>query len=288
MSLSRRQFCNALGTAALATLARRAGAANPATPPLRVIAYNVLACTGFPNDRPRAKQAVARGQMAERLALELALYDPDVINFSESPSEAVAKEVAERLAMRHVRFPSAGSWPGTLLSRFEIVDSQNVPLDEERPSDLYTRHWGRATLKLPGAETLIVHSAHLHPSKHDVRLREIDSMLGAMKEDRDAARSMLLIGDLNHPPETEEYRRWIDFGWVDTFAKVGHGPGYTIRSDTPRKRIDYIMACGPIGERIAESRPLHEGAFRVDVADPESFALSDHLPQYARFGAAGE
>ena len=36
--------------------------------------------------------------------------------------------------------------------------------------------------------------------------------------------------------------------------------------------------------RVLESRPLFEGAFRVNVDDEGAFALSDHLPQLAVFG----
>ena len=94
---------------------------------------------------------------------------------------------------------------------------------------------------------------------------------------------MLLIGDLNHGPGTDEYKLWIDAGWVDTFAKVGKGRGSTIKSDIPKWRIDYVMAAGPIANQIVESRPLFGGAFRLNIADKESFALSDHLPQLAVF-----
>lgn len=94
---------------------------------------------------------------------------------------------------------------------------------------------------------------------------------------------MLLIGDLNHTPDAEEYRLWIDAGWVDTFAEVGRDDGATIKADTPDRRIDYVMAAGPIAQRINESKPLFEGAFRLNVGDPGSFALSDHLPQLAVF-----
>jgi endonuclease/exonuclease/phosphatase family metal-dependent hydrolase len=251
---------------------------------LRVIAYNVYKCTGWPSDRIRAKQAVAKGQMAKRLAMELALYEPDIINFSESPSEDLTKEVADRLGMKHVRFPSGGNWPGTLLTRFEFSDSQNVPLDSERPEELFTRHWGRATMKLSSGAPLIVHSAHLHPAADPtVRLREVRAMIESMKPDLAAGHSMLLIGDLNHNPDTEEYKLWIDAGWVDTFAKVGQGEGLTIRSDEPQWRIDYIMAAGPVAQNIVESRPLFEGAFRTNPADEASYALSDHLPQLAVF-----
>ncbi len=250
-----------------------------------MIAYNVYGCKGWPENRPLAKKAVKKGQMAKRLAMELALYDPDIINFSESPSEAVTKEVAKLLGMHHVRFPSGGNWPGTLLSKFEITESKNVPLGYDRPKELFTRHWGRATIKLPSGESLIVHSAHLHPSPDPtIRLKEIKAMLAAMKVDLKAGRSMLLIGDLNHNPDTEEYKLWTDAGWTDTFAKVGKGQGLTIKADMPKYRIDYIMATGPVAKQVTESRPLFEGAFRLNIADKGSFALSDHLPQFAVFG----
>jgi hypothetical protein len=142
MPFSRRQF-GAVVAAVLSTAGTNIFANDQRSKPLRVIAYTVFGCTGWPNNRLRAKQAVAKGQMAKRLAMELALHDPDIINFSESPGEELTKEVANLLGMNHFRFPSGGNWPGTLLSRFEIVDSQNVPLDGERPKELFTRHWGR-------------------------------------------------------------------------------------------------------------------------------------------------
>lgn len=272
------------GITVAATGTSKLFAAEPEPRLLRVIAYNVYNCTGWPKDRALAKKATAKGQMPDRFANELALYDPDIINFSESPDESVVKQIAERLGMNYVHFPSGGNWPGTLLSRFEIVEPKNVPLVKgERPKDLFTRHWGQVTIKLPRAAPLIVHSAHLHPGADPaIRLREIPAMLESMKGDLNAGRSMLLIGDLNHSPDTKEYKLWIDAGWTDTFANVGRGDGLTIKSDKPQWRIDYVMAAGPVGgENIVESRPLFEGAFRTNTADPESFALSDHLPQLA-------
>ncbi|WP_166831587.1 endonuclease/exonuclease/phosphatase family protein [Thalassoroseus pseudoceratinae] len=285
MSISRRQFCTAVGAAGLSTVVLPAFADDTKQQTLRVIAYNIYACKGWPADRLLAKKAVEKGQMAKRLAMELALYEPDIINFSESPTESITKEVAKHLGMNHVRFPSGGNWPGTLLSKYEITSSENVPLGYERPKDLFTRHWGRGTVKLPNGESLIVHSAHLYPvADPTVRLKEIKAMLAAMKDDLESGRSMLLIGDLNHGPDSEEYKLWIDAGWIDTFAKVGEGQGSTIKADDPKYRIDYVMATGPIAEQISESRPLFEGAFRLNIADENSFALSDHLPQLAVFG----
>ena len=287
MSLSRRQFCSFVGAAGVGAALHKSAvwAADKHKSALRVIAYNVYDCTGWPKDRALAKKATAAGQMPDRFAMELALYDPDIINFSESPSEEVVKQIAKRLGMNYVRFSSGGNWPGTLMSRFEIVDPKNVPLVEgERPKDLFTRHWGKATVNLPSGEPLVVHSAHLHPgAEPGIRLREIPAMLESMKGDLDAGRSMLLIGDLNHSPDTKEYKLWLDAGWTDTFTKVGKGEGLTIKADKPQWRIDYVMAAGPIAKQVIESRPLFEGAFRTNLADPTSFALSDHLPQLAAF-----
>lgn len=283
MPISRREFCGALG-ASLAVANAALFAHEQTTKPFRVIAYNIYKCTGWPHQRHLAQQAVAKGQMAKRLAMELALHEPDIINFSESPKEELTKEVAELLGMNHVRFPSGGNWPGTLLSRFEITESQNAPMKGERPKELFTRHWGRATVKLPNGDPLIVHSAHLYATADPaVRLQEIRAIIESMKPDLDAGRSMLLIGDLNHGPDTEEYKLWIDAGWVDTFAKVGKSEGPTFKSDIPEWRIDYVMAAGPIADRVTESKPLFEGAFRLNIDDKESFALSDHLPQLAVF-----
>lgn len=287
ISFSRRHFHAALGGAGLYAAARPLFGQEAKSAPLRVIAYNVYACKGWPADRSLAKRVVQSGQMARRLAMELALHEPDIVQFSESPSEEMALEIAGYLGMNHVRFPSGGNWPGTLLSRHEIIDSENVPLGRERPETLYTRHWGRARLALPGGESLIVHSAHLYPGgKPEAvqrRLEEIDAMLASMRADFEAGHSLLLIGDLNHRPDTAEYRRWIEAGWVDTFAAVGEGEGLTIKADRPEYRIDYILAAGPIAKRIRESRSLFEGAFRVNPDDPAAFALSDHLPQLAVF-----
>lgn len=284
MTLSRRQFCAALAAAGLSAATIPAIGDDKPTRQLRVIAYNIYVAKGWPDNRPLAQKAVQKKQMARRLANELALYEPDLINFSESPSEAITKEIAEYLGMNHVRFPSGGSWPGTLLSKFQITDSANVPLGYERPKELFTRHWGMGTIELPGGESLVVHSAHLHPAPDPtIRLKEVRAMLAAIKADLAAGRSMLLIGDLNHRPDTEEYRLWLDAGWVDTFAKVGKGDGLTIKADRPEKRIDYVLAAGPIASRIVESRPLFEGAFRVNPTDENGFALSDHLPQFAAF-----
>jgi endonuclease/exonuclease/phosphatase family metal-dependent hydrolase len=259
---------------------------------LRIIAYNILKCTGWPADRELARRAVARGQIASRIAQELALYDPHVVNFSESPDEKLTREIAEQLGMQHVRFPSGEDWPGTLLSKFDVLESQNAPLARgSRPKDLFTRHWGRAVLKLPSGRPLVVHSAHLYPGQDPaIRLREIAEMIAAMQSDLVSEKSLILMGDLNHTPEGPEYAKWREAGLVDTFAAVGardaaatNPEGKTFAADMPRIRIDYVWCAGPLAKGILSSRSLWLAAFRTNPADEQSFALSDHVPQFAEF-----
>ena len=135
--LTRRRFCWLAGSVcgAAATSGRLAIGQSPQRQ-LRVIAYNVYKCTGWPGNRPLAQQAVKRGQMPRRLADELALYEPDVINFSESPEEPVVKEIAERLGMNYVYFPSGQNWPtvgATSIGILGIIDR----VEDRRTADLY-------------------------------------------------------------------------------------------------------------------------------------------------------
>ncbi len=305
--VTRRGFSGLLAAAGIAALAGdvigvRPPDARAAEPPkssgpdstgeLRVIAYNILKCTGWPADGELAKRAVERGQIAKRIALELALYDPHVVTFSESPDEKLTREIAEQLGMHHVRFPSGEDWPGTLLSKFEVLGSRNAPVvSGTQSADLFTRHWGRAVLKLPSGQPLVVHSAHLYPGQDPaIRLREIDAMLAAMRSDLESGKSLILMGDLNHTPDGPEYAKWREAGLIDTFAAAdasdvspANRDGKTFAADQPRVRIDYVWCAGPLTKAIKESRSLWEGAFRTNPADMLSFALSDHVPQFAMF-----
>lgn len=283
---SRRNFIrkSAITMAGISTYGLIACANNPKTKTfLRVIAYNVLKCTGYPPENVENKN-----QIPDLMAQELSKYSPDIINFSESPDETVVKYIADLLDMNYVFFPTAGNWPGAILTHFEIVDFKNTPIvSGPRPEDLFTRHWGKATIKLPSKDSVVVHSAHLYPHDNpfsaEIRKREISEMLKSMNNDIEKNNSILLIGDLNHTPEMPEYQQWINAGYTDSFVAAGKGDGFTIRVDIPSKRIDYILAHGSISENIIESRALFEGAFSTNPSEPNSFALSDHLPQYANF-----
>jgi endonuclease/exonuclease/phosphatase family metal-dependent hydrolase len=287
---SRRQFLKTsiLGLAGLSLAGTsRASSKISIESQLRVITYNVYEATGWP--REHSAHVRNAGQMPARIAQELLLYDPDIVQFSEAPEERVVREIAAHMNMSYCFLPSAGSWPGALLTRHKILSFRNVPLrDGEREEDLFTRHWGKAIIRIENGSEIIVHSIHLYP--HDspvnnaIRAREITHILRSMEEDISEGKSILILADLNHRPDMAGYERWLEAGWTDTFSSEDEKAGFTFRADEPYQRIDYVLAHGPISEHVLEGRPLFEGAFRTNPDDPGSYALSDHLPHLAVFG----
>jgi len=201
-----------------AFLAAPLAAQLPVTPGLCSMSYNILACLGFPKTAANEERfsRLAQQQPA-RMAQELLLYRPDLVNFSESVTRQTAETIARAMHMNHVWFPPGVpsfngypiGFPGTILTRFQITESQDSPGNSD--PELYTRHWGRAVIHT-GAEEIVVHSAHLNPHKSELRLREIDGILAVMEKDMKSGRSILLQGDLNHGPEAPEYERWVKAG----------------------------------------------------------------------------
>ncbi|MHC4200159.1 MAG: endonuclease/exonuclease/phosphatase family protein [Planctomycetota bacterium] len=265
-------------------------------PGLTAITFNVRSFEGLAGDDRRLARAIDLGQMPDRFALELALYDPDVVCMQEAHHEELVARAADRLGMGYVYFPGNevyGSWTtgisGAVITRFAVLSSENLPLVswKERPGELFTRHFGRAVLRTDDGE-LSVFSAHLHPGNTRIRLAEIDEILKVMAPELEDGRSVLVMGDLNHRPGTEEYDRWARSGLKDSFAACGRGQPLTYPSDVPTERIDYIWCHGPVAARLSECRVLYEGAFRTWPGDARSFALSDHLPVMAAFGSSPE
>ncbi len=284
--MDRRDFLRTGGMWAGAVLIGRVSLSESAAAKrLRTITYNVYGGKGWPEKQGnRARLAAAQPRMPERIALELAIYDPDIVSLAEAPEEPAVARIAQALGMTYAFYPGPEAFPGALLSRGRILESMNCPLagGMARPQDLLTRHFGRAIVETPLGEC-VVFNAHLHPNSRPIRLREIALILDAMKADLEGGRSVLLQGDLNHKPDTPEYEQWLGAGLVDAFAAKGTGVDGTVVSTQPKSRIDYIWAHGPLAARIQECRTLFEGAFRVNMEDPASFALSDHLPVLAEF-----
>lgn len=246
------------------------------------ISYNVYQFKGYP--KTGDTQFILKDmeeQMPGRIALELALYKPNIITFQEAPEENKVKKVADMLGMNYVYFD--GGFPGALLTKFDILASQNCPLvSVSSKGDLFSRHWGKATLQAAD-EQLIVYSAHLHPSDDDIRAREVSEVLEVIRKDNQSGQNAIFQGDLNHEPIQEEYQRWVKAGLIDCYARKGVEQQYTIKSTFPNRRVDYVWTNETMAKRLLRCRVLFEGGFRTNPMDERSVALSDHLPVMAEF-----
>lgn len=286
MKTDRRDFLLAAGAlAAGACLGSRTAKAEAVAPgTFRTVTYNVHGFEGWP-EKPtnQERRSAARPRMAERVALELALYAPDLITLCEAPPEDLVARTAEALGMHYVYFP--GGYPGAILARGTIAEPANHSFQSDTLADNepFSRHFGRALVASPLGD-VAVYSVHLHPHNRDIRSREVAAVLAAMTPDVAAGRSILVQGDLNHRPDAPEYAQWQSGGLVDAFAAKGEGDGNTMTSVAARIRIDYIWLHGAVKDRLTACRALFEGAFRTNPDDPTSFALSDHVPVTAIFG----
>ena len=270
---------------------------------LRVITYNVYSFNGYPIDRLKLQgyftnkpdKAIidkVRTQIPTRLALELEIYAPDIISFQEVRGEANVAKVADLLGMNYAFFPGSpnADFPGAIITRYEILESTSRPiLDGECPPELFTRHWGRVLIQAD-SEKIAVHTAHLYPgsANSQIRIREIREILSRIDDDIEKGYSVLIAGDLNHKPDTQEHREWIGAGFNDTWAQKNKLPGFTFPSTGAREdgedyRIDYILTLGFTEFKLRDSKILYEGAFRTYKDSPLSFALSDHLPVISIF-----
>ena len=205
-----------------------------------------------------------------------------------------AARLAARMGMHYAHFKGgwkSRGWPegisGAVLSEYPIVEATPHPSPNwtKRPKGLFTRFWGRVVLETP-AGRLAVHAMHGYHKDAKVRLRELEEVLPVVQKDVEAGMSVILLGDLNHKPDSAEYRRIASAGMTDSLGKATDPAPLTYASIKPVERIDYIWSAGPIAKRLASAKVLFEGAFRTNPDDPNSYALSDHLPVLTVFSTA--
>jgi endonuclease/exonuclease/phosphatase (EEP) superfamily protein YafD len=103
------------------------------------------------------------------------------------------------------------------------------------------------------------------------RRQELIAALAHMKHRTTAGAPLLLGGDLNARPDTDDIAA-LSFVLTDAFATCGTGPGETFPAQAPDRRIDYIFYQRA---RCTSARVLATQA-------------SDHRPMLAIIEIAGE
>jgi endonuclease/exonuclease/phosphatase family metal-dependent hydrolase len=239
--------------------------------PLTVVTYNIQYGGGGAN--LPAIIEVIRGLRPDIIALQ----EVDVAWSARSGFEDQATALAEALGME-MRFAPIYTFPDTagerparqfglaLLSRHPIVAFTNHDLTR-----LSTQSADATPLPQPGfleatvaiGETrLRVFNTHLDyrrdPAVREIQVAEMLALIGNVPG------PTLLLGDLNAGPTAPEIqpllRRFHD-AW-----EHGEGPGFTMTSDVPTTRIDYILVSDDV---------------RVLRAHVPETTASDHRPVVA-------
>jgi endonuclease/exonuclease/phosphatase family metal-dependent hydrolase len=225
----------------------------------------------------------------DRIATVIAAAGADVVALQEvdrgwarSGGVEQAAALAEALGMScafgpNLLLPDQGhgmpaSYGTAILSALPLAGSRNVPL----PSRLSTERRGllAATVTHPVAGTVRVACTHLHWGVETTpgdaiaeRRDQVEAILAALPRD---GTPTLLMGDFNAVPESEELAamRQPGSGFVDAWRVVqGDAPGFTIPTDAPARRIDYLFVSAGVEIRAA------------DVIDTSRTRVaSDHFP----------
>ena len=179
----------------------------------------------------------------------------------------MAVELAKRTNM-HVSFGAnldfqGGKYGTAILSKHPIESSENHVLKQARDGE--PRGVLQAVLDV-GQGRVLFAGTHLdHTRDQAERLfsqAQFDELF-AKYEDLPS----IFCGDFNDTPDSELYNR-MSKKWTDSWSLVGQGPGLTMTSDDPKRRIDYVW--------VSDTKN-----FKLRWMDVPQTNASDHLPVVA-------
>jgi endonuclease/exonuclease/phosphatase family metal-dependent hydrolase len=257
-----------VGSAATASASTRSGEGNsvPAQRVVTVLTFNIHHAEGTDGrlDLDRVAK-VMRSSGADVIGVQ----EVDRHYSERSDWADEAQGLATRMHM-HVAFaanidnpPPAEGRPriqyGTaILSRFPIVSWSNTLLF--RSPDQEQRGLLQATLDVNGVRVQAFNT-HLSASSATDRVaqaQQIQDIIGS------TADPTFLTGDMNATADAPEIKTLSSF-LTDSWTVAGVGPGNTIESGDPTKRIDYVFTndfAHPLVDRVVHTDPT----------------ASDHLP----------
>jgi len=238
---------------------------------LRVLVYNI-----------HAGKDARGGDNLARVAALVRSSDADVVLLQEvdrrtrrsggvDQPAALAELTGYATAFGRTLDYDGGEYGIALLSRWPIVHDTLVHLPVDPPQ---ARAGGsheprgalRATIAVPGGDTIAVVNTHLDASRDDLwRRQEVRTLLAVVDSLRGGGTVTTLVGgDFNSTPESAVHEAARGAGLRDAWAACGRGDGLTYPADSAVKRIDYLYLTGSAAcddARVLESdasdhRPL--------------------------------
>jgi endonuclease/exonuclease/phosphatase family metal-dependent hydrolase len=232
--------------------------------PLRVMTYNIH--SAYSREGRQDPEAIA--QVIESADVDVVALQEVSRGWLIDGSTDLPFWLSRRLGM-HVLFAGTTGpmWGNAVLTRYPILEhgSGTLPL----ANTLLQRGYLWARIEAGGPRPILLIDTHLHhiESEHEPRLAQVPVLLDFWN----GTPSTVLVGDLNSTPDFPEMKLIADAGFVDSWAEVGEGDGYTFSSDAPYERIDWIWHTPDLT------------AMDIEVL---STTASDHLPLRAVVGEA--
>jgi endonuclease/exonuclease/phosphatase family metal-dependent hydrolase len=180
--------------------------------PVRVMTYNVRSAYG----RAGRQDVEAIAQVIEGAGTEVVVLEELPRSGMLSGSYDLLALLARRLDMPYtvmgaVSDPAFGN---AILSRYPILDGGRGYLPQL--DSLVGRGYVWAEIELGGNETLLVIGTHLATEGAEIRLAQIEALLQAWP----LRPQMVLVGDMNTQPDSQEIKRILDAGFVDAWAET--------------------------------------------------------------------
>lgn len=181
----------------------------------------------------------------EAVAAAVEAVDPDVLLLQEvgrgwpiGGGADMAEWLSRRLRMPYEWSPAAnGQFGNALLTRLPHSDVEKARLPfGQGPME---RSYLATTLHLAGGRELHVVNTHLQHRKENTptRLRQSEALLAAWGGEP----RTVIAGDFNFWPSWREADLWEDAGFVSAQDVTGHGREFTVPSDDPDNRVDWIF-----------------------------------------------
>jgi endonuclease/exonuclease/phosphatase family metal-dependent hydrolase len=168
--------------------------------------------------------------------------------------------LSNRLRMQVVFKGTTGPmWGNAILSKYPILQ---VGFGKLPALDTHIeRGYLRVEIDTGYDQPLNIFATHLHHEENApiVRYAQLSELIHIWAK----RPYSIILGDLNARPEDDEIELLMSAGLIDSWSESGIGRGYTVSSDKPFKRIDYIWHSEDLLGQNAEV--------------PRSTA-SDHLP----------
>jgi len=174
-----------------------------------------------------------------------------------------------------------------IVSKFPIVDVDFLTYKNCSGFDCFAQKGAqKVTLCLPNHLYVDVFNTHLESGNNEkskaIRLNQIDQLLSFMNNTRQVlpfSERLILLGDFNAPPFSDEYLAITKNGFFDTeCCPVKHPPSFA----NPEQRIDFIFTSSSFSP-YDHSTNRRLSLRRSGVLTDKHSQLSDHFAIVAEF-----